>query len=72
MNKMTKQSEIEYLRGFILGAETRIQQFIQHELKAINNFGVQAGIEIQLFDETKLCDRIPKQYARVLLQAIIK
>lgn len=69
---MTKQSEIEYIRGFILAAEQRIQQAVQHELKAINNFGVEAGIEIHLIDAGRFGERTPKQSARVFLQAIIK
>ena len=69
---MPKQSEIEYLRGFILGAETRIMQAINHELKAINNFGVHAEVELQLLDVTRLGENTPKQIASVLLQAVIK
>ncbi len=69
---MSKQLEIEYLRGFLLGAETRIMQAINHELKAINNFGVHAGIELHLFDDAKIGERTPKQSSRVFLQAVVK
>lgn len=69
---MSKQQEIEYLRSFLRGAEQRIQQTIQHELKAINNFGVHASIDVSISDFTGFGDTTPKQLSSVVLSAEVK